>query len=263
MKKLPVILLLPCAVLAQFGISIVSDPVAHAHLIEQIAQTIKVIEGAAQLYELTERAYNNLEHAAQYIDHKEFWLPSQVEWSFMESPDAYGTSGLWVAASASGSGGFDGYHAVAIPLRDYTSVWNELPPTSQDQIARHYGSIELADSTAINAINQAGAVRSQAAANELAIARLSDDVYSNDPELNTQVGILNQISAGSVINARQGQNTNQMLAALVDQQTTTATMQRNAMAVSIADDIAARQAAQDNRDSIWNGSTDGRGQRLP
>jgi hypothetical protein len=123
--------------------------------------------------------------------------------------------------------------------------------------------VELTDALASNAMNQVGLVRENAAATDAAINRVDADSRSNDPNLNTQVGVLNQVSAAGVINARQQQSTNQLLASIVDQQTVQAKLAHDAMADGVAISVASQQAAQQNTSAIWGGTTQAHGVRLP
>jgi hypothetical protein len=123
--------------------------------------------------------------------------------------------------------------------------------------------VELTDAVATNALKQVGMIRSNAAATDAAITRLAADSGSNDPSLNTEVGVLNQVSAAGVLNARQQQSTNQLLSSIVDQQTVQAKMAHDAMADGIVISVAAQQAAQQNKTAIWGGTTQAHGARLP
>jgi hypothetical protein len=252
---------LPAA--AQFGFSIVSDPGAYTRMATELQQAIRQYEAIMTLYQLSQQAYSNMVRAATNITTKNVWMPPATAWTFPTATNTYGTTAGWMQAINTGTGAGNAWSSAAISLQNYGPIWDSLSAAQRTQFGRRYGSVELTDATASNAINQVGLVRGNAAATEAAIRRLASDSESNRPDLNTEVGVLNQVSAAGVINARQQQSTNQLLAAIVDQQTVQSKMAHDAMADGIALTVAAQQSAQQNRAAIWGGTTQAHGARLP
>ena len=252
---------LPAA--AQFGFSVVSDPGAYARMASELEQAIRQYEAIMTLYQLSQQAYANMLRAATNITTKNAWMPPATTWTFPTATNTYGTTGDWTHTINTGTGTQSAWDSSTVSLRDYSPMWNSLSAGQQTQFARRYGSVELTDAAARNALNQVGLVRGNAAATDLAISRLAFDSSSNNPELNTEVGVLNQVSAAGVINARQQQNTNELLAAIVDQQTVQSKMAHDAMVDGIAISVAAQQHAAQNREAIWGGTTQAHAARLP
>ena len=248
---------------AQFGVSIVSDPGAYTRMATELQQAIREYQAIMTLYQLSQQAYANMERAARNITTKEAWIPASISWTFPTTSNTYGTTGDWMVTANTGAGAQTGYVKATVALGNYGPVWGSLTAAQQDRLGRSYGSIEISDAAAQNALHQVGMIRGNSGATERAIARLAADASSNDPALNTEVGVLNQVSASGVIAARQQQNTNQLLAAMVDQQTAQSKMQRDAIAEAIAADVAARQNAAQNTAAIWGGTTAARMVRLP
>ncbi len=253
--------LLPAA--AQFGFTVVSDPGAYSRMATELQQAIREYEAISALYQLSQQAYAKMVRAATNISTKNVWMPPATPWTYPSATNTYGTTGGWTQAINTGVGAAGAYKAAAIPIQNYSSIWSSLSARQQAQLERHYGSIELTDAAASNAMSQIGAIRGNAAATDAAIRKLASDSASNNPELNTEVGVLNQMSAAGVISARQQQSTNQLLAAIVDQQTVQAKMAHDAMADGIAANVAARQQASQNTGAIWSGTTQAHRTRLP
>jgi hypothetical protein len=86
-----------------------------------------------------------------------------------------------------------------------------------------------------------GSIRGNAQGIEKQIGNLEQDSLSNDPNLNTEVAVLNKINAAGVLTIRTLQDSNQLLASLLEQQTILAKQQREATTNTINADIQ-RQA---------------------
>jgi hypothetical protein len=248
---------------AQFGFTVVTDPGAYTRMASELQQAIRQYEAIITLYQLSQQAYSNMERAARNITTKAVWMPPASAWTFPTATNTYGTTAGWMQAVNTGSGAAAAWNSAAISLQSYGTLWDSLTAAQRTQFGRRYGSVELTDAVANNAMSQVGQVRGNAAATESAIRRLASDSESNNSDLNTEVGVLNQVSAAGVINARQQQSTNQLLAAIVDQQTVQSKMAHDAMADGIALTVAAQQSAQQNRAAIWGGTTQAHGARLP
>src|SRR5262249_11534951 len=67
----------------------------------------------------------------------------------------------------------------------------------------------------------------------MAIQNLEEDSLSSDPDMNTEIAVLNKINAAHVIHVRNGQDTNKLLAALAEQQIIEAKRKRDAEAQAI------------------------------
>ncbi len=74
------------------------------------------------------------------------------------------------------------------------------------------------------------------------IGNLEQDSFSGDSGLNSEVSVLNKINAAGVLTLRTLQDSNKLLASLLEQQTILAKQQREATTNTINADIA-RQAS--------------------
>ena len=86
-----------------------------------------------------------------------------------------------------------------------------------------------------------GAIRNNAANLQTQIANLQNDSLSEDPDLNTEVSVLNKINAANVLTLQSVQDSNKLLASLLEQQLITSKQQREMTANRIDTDIT-RQA---------------------
>src|SRR5258708_12586877 len=93
----------------------------------------------------------------------------------------------------------------------------------------------------MNAMATIGSIRGNAQSIEAQIANLEQDSFSGDSDLNSEVSVLNKINAAGVMTLRTVQDSNKLLASLLEMQTILAKQQRESTTNSINADIQ-RQA---------------------
>jgi hypothetical protein len=86
-----------------------------------------------------------------------------------------------------------------------------------------------------------GSIRGSAQDIQTQIGNLEQDSYSSDASLNSEVSVLNKINAAGVMTLRTLQDSNKLLASLLEQQTILAKQQRESATNNINADIQ-RQA---------------------
>jgi hypothetical protein len=82
-----------------------------------------------------------------------------------------------------------------------------------------------------------GAIRDNAQTIQTQINNLEQDSLSSDPDLNSEVSVLNKISAANVLTLRTLQDSNKLLVSLLEQNVIAAKQQREVTANSINTDI--------------------------
>ena len=145
----------------------------------------------------------------------------------------------------SGQTGFvsTGYQQATTLLLPYNQT--HLSGMTADELARvrsQYATVELADGANSTAIATIGAIRANAQTTQTQIGNLEQDSLSNDSDLNTEVAVLNKINAAGVLTLRTLQDSNKLLASLLEEQTILAKQQREATTNAINADIQ-RQAS--------------------
>jgi hypothetical protein len=221
-----------------FAFDIVFDPKSYAELVAQLAHSELV-----STYEMVTNQYNQLVTDAKMITSKTRWKAILTPWQFPTAKNTYGTTSGWISALRTGSGSASGYAQSVTALNNYGPTWGSISASQQDQISRNYATVELGDGATINALDQLGKMRGNAAAVDAAITTLESDSLSDNPALNTEVGVLNKINASNWIAVRSTQDTNKLLGSVLDQQMVAAKARRDAEAQNINNDIAFRQLA--------------------
>jgi len=103
-------------------------------------------------------------------------------------------------------------------------------------------SVELSDGTNLNAMETIGDIRANAQEIQKQMANLEQDSFSEDPDLNTEVSVLNKINAANMLTLRTVQDSNKLLASLLEEHTLAAKQQRDITTNTINADIL-RQAS--------------------
>jgi hypothetical protein len=242
--------------LAIFGIGLtVFDPTSWGELVEQLNQMEKEYSQLVSTYQMVTNQYNQMVTDAKMITSKTRWKALLTPWKFPAATNTYGTTGGWISALNTGAGAQSGYQQAVTPINTYGSVWGSIDSAQQDQIGRNYATIELSDGVTVNALEQLGTTRANSDAVENAIDGLESDSLSDEATMNTEVGVLNKINAAGIINVRNSQDTNKLLASLLDHQMIEAKSRRDAQAQSINNDIALRQNAPAIDAEHFSGST--------
>jgi hypothetical protein len=238
--KVGVCLLLTLSLGAQafaiFGLGdIVFDPTNYGEAIQQLLQMQQQYLQLVQSYQMLRSQYAQL-----------LWMGKQVPvnmaaryralatpWQNSSANNTYGTTGQWIAGINTGQGVSAGYSQATEPLGTYGATFADIPADQQDRVKRLYGTAELTDGANLSAIETIGRLRANAPAVESAIHGLEDDSLSGDPDMNTEIAVLNKINAANLIAVRNTQDTNKLLVALAEQKVIDAKRDRDAEAQAI------------------------------
>jgi hypothetical protein len=109
------------------------------------------------------------------------------------------------------------YRASVDPLDAIDDVLPKAPAVLRARLGTRYGSIALADSMAQLGIQQAGAIRGNAASVLRAIQAMEDDAVSAADDYNSQTALLNKINGASVLGLRIAEQGTQFLGHALEQ----------------------------------------------
>jgi hypothetical protein len=123
-------------------------------------------------------------------------------------------------------------------------------------VESQYASVELSDGASETAMAAIGAIRNNAPNLEMQISNLQQDSLSGDADLNTEVSVLNKINAAGVLTLRTAQDSNKLLASLLEQQTLAAKQQREVTTNTINADIIRRATFAGNIAGVTGTLTD-------
>ena len=219
--------------LAIFGLGdIVYDPTNFAEAVQEFTQLEQSYAQLIQTYKMIENQYNQMLWMAKAdpVNMVLRYRATVTPWTPSSATNTYGTTSAWQSAINTGQGVSGGYGAATEPLGTYGGALGSIPSDQLERLQKDYGTVELSDGANQAAIQLLGQLRANAAANETAISNLEADSLSSDPNLNTEVAVLNKINAAHIVNLRNAQDTNKLLTALAEGQIVAAKRERDAQA---------------------------------
>jgi hypothetical protein len=264
MKRKSVLLLLLLAASvgtasAQFG-GIVYDPTNYANALLRYYQLQQHLIQLRNSYAQLVNQYNLALQMARSIENMPGRYRAQfAQWRNTFANDTYGNTRLWVAGINSGQLPViaEGYQQATTELLPYDP--QVLAGMNADELARvrsQYASVELSDGINLNAMQTIGGMRGNAEDIQNQMANLEDDSFSEDPNLNTEVSVLNKINAANMLTLRTAQDSNKLLASLLEQQTIAAKEQRDVTTNAINTDILRRASLASNIAQVTGTLTD-------
>src|SRR5579871_3172145 len=227
---------------------VVFDPTNYGEAIQQVVQLQQQYTQLIETYRLLK-----IEATALTGDLNARYRGLATPWLALTAPDNYGVNNGWVHTANIGHDTDVGYQLLTQPLDTYGAGMDQMPADELARVKTAYGGVELTDGVTMHALEMLGHVRGHSTDVELALRRLEDDSFSNDPALNTEVAVLNKVNAATVTSARLTKDSNQILIAILEEQLLQARERRDAEAIAINAHIAFETQARD----LLTGSTAG------
>lgn len=244
---------------AQFG-GVVYDPTNYANALKRYFQLQQQLIQLKNSYSQLVAQYNLAKQMAKNLQNMPARYRAQFsQWRNTVSQDAYGNTGGWVRGINSGQlpNVNSGYRQATTQLLQFSP--DALSGMNADELTRvksQYASVELSDGASTTAMATIGSIRGNSQNVQTQIVNLEQDSLSSDPNLNTEVSVLNKINAAGVLTLRTLQDSNKLLASLVEQQTILAKQQREATTNSINADIQRRASLAGNLAQVTGTMTD-------
>jgi len=231
---------------AQFFGGIVYDPTNYQNAVLRYYQLQQHLIQLQRTYAQIVNQYNLAVTMARNIQNMPVRYQAMFSrWHNLATvPDLYHNTSGWVNAVNTGSSSVaqSGYQSVTNPLHQYNpaTIANMSPDQLQRAIA-NYATVELRDGVNTNSMQTIGNIRANAPTVQAKISNLEQDSLSNDPSLNTEVGVLNKINATNILMLRTMQDSNNLRLAELEQQTIRSKQERDAITNAINADVYQRQ----------------------
>jgi hypothetical protein len=238
---------------AQFG-GIVYDPTNYHNALLRYFQLQQHLLQLQKTYTQVVSAYNLALQMSRNLHNMPARYRAQFsQWRNVTALNSYGNTAGWINGANSGQpqAVLAGYRQATTQLSAYDP--NTLSGMTGDELARvksQYASVELADGVNTNALLTIGSIRGNALTLETQINNLEQDSLSDDSGLNGEVQVLNKISAANVLTLRSIQDSNKLLASLLEQQTVVAKQQRELTTNAINADISRRASLAGNMTQV-------------
>jgi len=199
---------------------------------QQYSQLVKTYNEIRQQYEHMVRMAQRVP-----VDMRTRYRALPTPWRSSSATNTYGTTAGWISAINTGANVASGYSRAIQALPDYGAALGQIPADQVDRIKTAYATVELTDGANLYGIETLGQLRGNSAAVERAIQSLEDDSLSADPNMNTEIAVLNKINAANLIAVRTTQDANKLLVALAEAQIVEAKRKRDAEAYAINNHI--------------------------
>ena len=241
---------------AQFG-GVVYDPTNYQNALLRYYQLQQHLVQLQQTYTKVLAHYNlavQMAHSIQNMPAR--YRAAFSQWKNGSALNTYGNTGGWISGVNTGNVG-GGYQQATTQLSLYDSGY--LSSMDRDELSRvqsQYASVQLADGANAAAMATIGSIRGNAPNLETRMDNLENDSLSNDSDLNSEVSILNKINASGVLTLRSVQDSNKLLASLLEIQTVLAKQQRETTTNTINADIARRANLAGNLAQVTGSLTD-------
>ena len=216
---------------AIFGIGdVVFDPSNYAESVKQLIQMEQQYAQLVQSYRMLRSQYEHLVWMAKRVpvNMTARYRVAPTPWQAFGAGDRSGKTAGWVMAVNKGLSVSAGYFEATERLIESAAASSRLPSEQRRHLREGYGTVELTDGANVNALETVGRLRANSAAVETALQRLEDDSLSPEPDMNTQIAVLNKINAANLMSVRTAQDANKLLVALAEQEVLKAKRTRDA-----------------------------------
>jgi type IV secretion system protein TrbJ len=214
---------------------IVFDPSNYAQAIRSFIQLEHQYAQLIQIYQQARQQYEQLLWEARMVpvNMQARYRAVVTPWTNSTATNTYGTTAGWINAVNTGNAVESGYAQSIQPLVSYGSAFSNIPAEQADRIKSSYGTVEITDGANVSTMETIGRMRANSPILENTLRGLEDDSLSSDPEMNTEIAVLNKLNAASLIGLRNSQDTNKLLVNLAEHEIVAAKRTRDAEAQAI------------------------------
>jgi hypothetical protein len=246
---------------AQFGSGIVYDPTQSAHAVQQIEQASQLYTTAVATRNQIVTMYNLAYQMSQMPQNLEArYKADWSQWTSLQStPNTYGNTSALVNALNYGAltQAQQGYNSAYVQPQSYPSGnYSSLDARTQATVANQYATSELAQTTTTNTLATLGTIRSDSQSFTSKLANLESDTFSTEPNQQTENALLGKINSATLLQIHSQQDTNQLLAASIQQQLIAQKQQIDAQNRAINNAIYFQQNFATAQQNTTSGITD-------
>ena len=245
---------------AQLGSGIVYDPTNYQNALLRYSQLQQHLLQLQKTYAKVLSQYNLALSMAKFVQN----MPARYravfsQWRNVTSLNTFGNTGSWISGINSGllPNINTGYLRSTTQLSQYSPYHlSGMDASELGRVQSQYASVQLVDGANMNAMATIGSIRGNAQSLETQIGNLERDSFSDSSDLNSEVSVLNKINAAGVLTLRTVQDSNKLLASLLEQQTILAKQQRDATTNAINTDIGRQASMAGNMAQVTGTITD-------
>ena len=238
----------------------VFDPANYANAVQEFYKLQQAYTTAVQTRDQIITAYNLAYQMSQMPQNLGARYRSDfTQWTNLSAANTYGNTSAWMNTLNIGglSSASQAYNSAVVQVQPYPAgSYSSLDSATQAAVANQYATSELAQGTTTSTLATLGTIRSNSEAFSQKLANLESDTYSTDPSQQTQNALLGKISSATLLQIHSQQDTNQLLAASVEQQLIAQKQQIDAQNRSINNAIYFQQNFPTTMQNITSGVSD-------
>jgi hypothetical protein len=171
-------------------------------------------------------------------------------------PQRWPYAGRWLQGLNSGDPTGAAYAATIVPLEAPASLPSTLTAQARRSFANQIATVEIADSVAMMAGHQVGAIRQYSGRLQQAVQGLEDDVMNGLARYHELTAILDKVAAGELLGRRQDMAANQLLSHAVEQLLARGKRLRDAEAATMNMQLTTWRDAKRVNDAMVAGTSD-------
>ena len=159
-----------------------------------------------------------------------------TRWLRSATANRFGTSGGWAAAingDSLGGSVVDAYGRASAPVPDWTGALPGLEMQLQAGVRREHASLEIADASTVRSLAVLGEARRLAAERRTAHDNLERAALNPSNDFQSTPALLGKLTVGQVRQLHTGEQTNQLLDALLEAELATSKRERDQLARSM------------------------------
>lgn len=222
--------------------------------VDAIAQLTKQVQQGAQQVQVAQQQYAHMQAMARRVAGlTRYRSPSNI-FEAVKYADQYAQLAKWAAAENSGdtTTAEDGYNEATIYAKDGTTFLTKINSAMSSSTRAMYATQQVMDGNNMAAIAAVGRVRNAAAQYRAAIGELEKDAQTDSDDAQAQLAVEQRTSNAAIVQLRQTQDTNTLIAALLDQEIARNKLTRDQLAAS-ANNAIDEQEARENASYLYDG----------
>ena len=229
--------------------------IAHAQLVAANSNLVKQITQAITTYNEIVKQYNLALQMSRAVQN----MPARYKAAFsqlqhLQAISTFGTTNPWNACANNGISVGGCYGQASDKLLQYTSQFlNSMTPDALERAQKRYDTVTLQDGGNQVGLATVGLVRAHAPLISQQIAHLESDSFSSDPNLNSEVAVLNKINAATLLLLQSQQEEKQLLVSLLEEQTISSKINCDAAADGINGQIVQQQVMNQSLQQMTTG----------
>lgn len=241
------------------GILVGSASAVHAQVAvidpSNLEQTVLIAQRTQRLLEEMQGQYRTIMRMSRGLgDMEGFRIPPIA--GARHNPQRWPYAGAWLSGLNSGDPTGAAYAAATVALDRFTPPPATITAKAQRTFNSQLATMEIADSVAMMASHQVGAIRQYNGRVQRAVQELEEVVMDKLPRFHELTAILDKVAAGELIGRRQDMAANQLLSHAVEQLLARGKRLRDAEAATMNMQLTTWRESQKANAAMVNGSSE-------